>query len=91
MNNSQFDNLDDAVKNLTEKISKAPDNKKKLRLLVVDWGFQLPMASAILTVLYPNDFTVYDVRVCDELNEFHGLKHMINFENIWDIRLINKR
>ncbi|NUU61114.1 hypothetical protein [Paenibacillus agri] len=81
--NSQFDNLEDAVKELTDKIYKAPDNNKKLRLLIVDWGFQLPMASAILTALYPNDFTVYDIRVCDELNEFHGLKHIINFENIW--------
>lgn len=41
------------------------------------------MASAILTVLYPNDFTVYDIRVCDELKDFHGLKHTTNFENIW--------
>jgi hypothetical protein len=28
------------------------------------------MASAILTVLYPESCTVYDVRVCDVLGDF---------------------
>jgi hypothetical protein len=32
-----------------------------------DWGLRLPMASAILTILYPEDFTVSDVRVCQML------------------------
>ena len=41
------------------------------------------MASAILTVLYPNDFTVYDIRVCDMLSDFHSLANKIQFESIW--------
>jgi hypothetical protein len=37
------------------------------------WGFRLPTASAILTVLYPEEFTVYDARVCEVLGGFGGL------------------
>lgn len=42
--------------------------KERLGILMRDWGLRLPMASAILTVLYPLDFTVYDVRVCKMLH-----------------------
>lgn len=38
-----------------------------------DWGFLLPTASAILTMLYPDRFTVYDIRACNELDRFHNL------------------
>lgn len=41
------------------------------------------MVSAILIVLYPEDFTVYDTRVCDMVNGFHNLANLTNFENIW--------
>jgi len=37
------------------------------------WGFRLPTASAILAVLYPDTFTVYDKRACDALGKFHNL------------------
>ena len=33
-----------------------------------DWKLRLPTASAVLTVLYPEDFTVYDQRVCKMLD-----------------------
>jgi len=42
------------------------------------------MASAILTVLYPNEFTVYDVRVCDMIGDFHKLKNQQSFDALWD-------
>ena len=42
-------------------------------MLLTNWGFLLPTASAILTVLYPDIFTVYDSRVCDTLRDFHNL------------------
>lgn len=38
-----------------------------------DWGLYLPMASAILTVLFPNEFTVYDVRICETLTRYKKL------------------
>src|SRR2546422_7668710 len=41
--------------------------------MLEDWCFRLPMATAILTVLYPNEFTVYDTRVCAELRAFKNL------------------
>ena len=35
-----------------------------------EWGFRLPMGSAILTVCFPASFSVYDTRVCDQLGDF---------------------
>jgi hypothetical protein len=32
-----------------------------------EWRFWLPTASAILAMLYPDNFTVYDIRTCDEI------------------------
>lgn len=83
LKSNKFDNLDDAVKTLTIGINQAPDHKERLRHLMMEWGFQLPMATAILTALYPDDFTVYDVRVCEELKDFHSLKNLVSFESIW--------
>jgi hypothetical protein len=48
-----------------------------------DWGFRLPTASAILTVLYPNDFTVYDSRVCGELGAFEELADRQYSDSLW--------
>lgn len=68
--------LDDAVYNLTKKIYEARSKEERLEILIGDGnkkrrqhGFQLAMASAILTVLYPKDFTVYDFRVRGQLND----------------------
>jgi hypothetical protein len=41
--------------------------------LLTEWGFRLPTASAILAALYPEEFTVYDIRVCTVLGAFHHL------------------
>lgn len=55
---------------------------------MVNCGFRLPMASAILTVLFPDSFTVYDVRVCDVIHErgfnFHSLTGRKFSEGLWD-------
>lgn len=48
-------------------LAAAKGNKERLRILMQDWGLKLPMASAVLTVLYDNEFTVYDIRVCNQL------------------------
>lgn len=77
------DNLDQAVGRLTEGIAARPEPEDKLRYLLEDWGFQLPMASAILTVLCPNEFTIYDVRVCDSLGAFHHLANTSSFDRVW--------
>lgn len=77
------DNLDDVVRLLTNQVYNANSDKEKLRVLVESWGFRLPMASAILTMLFPDNFTVYDVRVCNELQKHHKLGTLTNFDSIW--------
>ena len=41
------------------------------------------MATAILTVLYPADFTVYDTRVCEQLAAFENLAHRKFSDELW--------
>lgn len=65
--------LETVARELTAAVASAPDPEARLLVLMRDWGFLLPMASAILTVLYPDDFTVYDTRVCQELRDFARL------------------
>jgi len=74
--------LDTACSLLTQGIAREASAENRLRTLVQK-GIRLPMASAILTVLYPEEFTVYDKRVCDILGEFHRLKNVTNFERLW--------
>jgi hypothetical protein len=74
--------LDVAVKELTANIHAAGNSKARLKIMH-EAGFLLPMATAILTILYPEDFTVYDVRVCEQLDGFHRLKNLGAFEKIW--------
>src|SRR6266849_5418649 len=72
--------LGTAVKDLTTQVHKAASDEERLRVLLSkDWRFCLAMASAILTVLYPDRFTVYDVRVRGQLNikDFAGRKNQI--------------
>lgn len=75
-------NLDDRCRALTKSLYDAPDHKERLRLLLMEWGFALPMASAILAVCWPHDFTVYDYRVRDQLEGFAKLSTG-NFEKLW--------
>lgn len=80
-------NLDERIRRLTETLFNAREHKERLRYLMKDLKFRLPMASAILTVLYPNDFTVYDMRVCRELpdSEKHlRLLNRVDPDAIWD-------
>ena len=79
----QHSTLEDAISALGSQIHRAADDKERLRVLILNWGFRLPMASAILTVLYPQAFTVYDVRVCEMLGDFDQLQHRTKFEAIW--------
>jgi len=78
-----YKSLQNAVKSLTQDIAKKETNKEKLRLLLKDWDLRLPMTTAILSVLYPDDFTIYDIRVCDMLDDFHCLNNLSKFENVW--------
>lgn len=75
--------LDSAVRGLTRDVYRAADSKQRLAILIENWGFRLPMASAILTVLYPDDFTVYDVRVCEALGDFADAQDK-KFAELWN-------
>jgi hypothetical protein len=75
--------LEEGVKELTQKIYKASDDKEKLKILVKEYKFRLPMASSVLAILYPDTFTIYDVRVCDTLVEYKKLGGITDFEKIW--------
>ncbi|QQG37471.1 MAG: hypothetical protein HYS17_11165 [Micavibrio aeruginosavorus] len=81
----KYKNLDEIVKQITNALYKAGSHEKRMGVLIGEWKFRLPIASAILTVLYPNNFTVYDVRVCNYLkNEnFHGLRNRRWSESLW--------
>jgi hypothetical protein len=74
--------LEKAVADLTRKLAAAEDRKTRLQILISDWEFRLPMASAILTVLYPREFTVYDIRVCDLLRKFHSAEDRSRFDDM---------
>ena len=63
----QNSSLDVAVRDLTERISRASTKEDRLAILLEQDGFQLAMASAVLTILYPDDFSVYDWRVRSQL------------------------
>jgi hypothetical protein len=77
-------NLDEAVCLLIKAISTESDMKNRLRVIIEDWKFRLPMASAILTGLFPTDFTIYDVRVCDMLNDFKDAQNKARFDDLWN-------
>lgn len=73
-----------AVEVLTTALREAGGPAERLQILMKTWGFRLPMASAILTVLYSREFTVYDTRVCAQLGAFEGLADRQFSETLWD-------
>jgi hypothetical protein len=85
---SGCNSLDEAVRKLTEEIAQAGTAEARMWVLVEKWKFWLPMASAILTILYPEEFTVYDVRVAGVIDEENrtNLVHLGNrktFAGLW--------
>jgi|SRR5579884_33189 hypothetical protein len=76
-------NLSAAVRALATSVVKANNKKERLKVLIEGWGFRLPMASAILTVLFPEDFTVYDVRVCEIFDDFKDAQYKARYEDLW--------
>ena len=77
-----YKDLESAIGALVKEVSEETDMKGQLSILINGWGFRLPMASAILTVLFPDKFTIYDFRVCEVLNDFQRAEHL-TFEPLW--------
>jgi len=53
----------EAARRIASSLRAADGSENRLKILMQNWRFRLPTASAILAVLYPEDFTIYDVRV----------------------------
>lgn len=60
-----------AVSMLSHDLSKARSPEARLQVLMAGWKFRLPAATAILSVFYPDEFSVYDYRVCEELKRMN--------------------
>lgn len=73
-----------AVEALIAALRDADGPAERIEILMKTWRFRLPMATAILTVLYPHEFTVYDPRVCEQLGAFEGLSDRQFSETLWD-------
>ena len=86
-----YETLDEAVYDLSSNLYRCDSDESRLKYLITEWEFRLPMASAILTVLYPEDFTVYDRRVCNMINDFYNLDNITNFSKLWTYYLLYKR
>ena len=76
--------LQTIIKSLTKDLHKKKTPKERFLYLFDEWGFRLPMASAILTVLFPSDFTIYDVRVCDMLGKYHNISNKTKSNAVWN-------
>jgi hypothetical protein len=81
-------NLDAVSEEFTRALFEAANAESRLIVAMKSWGFRLPMASAILTVLWPEDFTVYDIRACQQLGElnygnFSNLGNINSAEQLW--------
>jgi hypothetical protein len=73
-----------AVKEISKGLCNCTSAKERLALLMGKWGFRLPTSTAILTVLYPNEFTIYDERVCRELEGFQQLANWKFSDDLWN-------
>jgi hypothetical protein len=77
------DCFQDAVDALASSLRECVSEKGRLEVLMNRWGFQLATASAILTILYPDEFTVYDYRVRRELGLTENLAQHVFSGSLW--------
>jgi len=83
--------LDEVVIELTAGIAAQEMMKDKMGMLMFgNIRFRLPMASAILTVLYPDEFTVYDYRVCNMIGGFRNISNLTNIDKLWEAYIAYK-
>lgn len=73
--------LERAAEQFTTALFQASSPVQRLIVARDVWSFYLPMASAILSVLWPDDFTVFDYRACDELKSL-GQPDFSRIDNI---------
>lgn len=78
------DSLEEAARKLTSLLYEAKSDEERLAILMSCYGFLLPMASSILSVFWPERFTVYDIRVCEELRDFDWVGNLSKQSKVWD-------
>jgi hypothetical protein len=77
--------LDAIVGDMTKSLAESESEKEKMRILIEKWGIRLPIASAILSVLWPDQFTIYDDKVCEQLGgDYKTVKDKARFEDVWN-------
>jgi hypothetical protein len=82
----------EAVSQLATGIHQSMSHKERLKYLMEKWWFQLPTATAILTLLYPQEFTVFDWRVCMEVGIDYEPWYGRNFSDaLWEHYLSFKK
>jgi hypothetical protein len=74
----------DAVSRISKAIHEGPSDKDRLKILMTDWEFYTPTATAILTLLYPNQFTVYDWRVKEQVKPKRDLAQRSFNNGFWE-------
>jgi hypothetical protein len=76
-------NFGSAVENIAAQLWESKSPEDRLRVLMEQWKLRLPTASAVLAVLYPDEFTIYDVRACESIGDFHGLGTQPFSNELW--------
>jgi hypothetical protein len=76
--------LEARTRALTSSLYNASGPKERMRILLQDWKFGLTMASAVLSVLWPDDFTVYGYRVRELLGYTRPISEGRNFDKTWE-------
>jgi hypothetical protein len=74
----------EAARLISRDLASSTSSKEMLKQLMDRWGFRLPTATALLTVLQPTEFTVYDIRVCSVLERFEDLAGRKFSDSLWD-------
>ena len=69
-----------SIEELTNDIFKTKDDKERLALLTDIDGIGIPIASAVLSVCFPKDFTIADYRAVDSIKDIYN-EEEINPDN----------
>jgi hypothetical protein len=77
-----------AMRDISKALCDSKEPKDRLKVLI-ERGFRLATATAVLTVLDPFHFSVYDGRVCEQLRNLHlgdfdKLSNMKFLDDLWD-------
>jgi hypothetical protein len=84
----KFNTLEIAVRTITGFLRNENISDYERFKYLLDNGFRLPMLSTVLTVLFPERFTIYDYRVCShpEFKKFEKLAYkMVDTEKYWEL------